>query len=316
MGIERIGQRKIESPESENKNEMVAEEFLGLSAAELENVRSRIEAVQGHVRIAVHPLYIGRHPDSFSAKSSGKTHEEANSSLEDGFIKMVHSVAQNEKSAPLLVFEEENFINETKEMIRGLIDADGESLAKKGFLFFETEKSQGALAGSLASRAYQEKVALSKDEAYEALALKKKMLLEQSKALWDDLSKTTPPKGAPTEAESKRNLEVSKKSLSIIEEFMKIEKELESRRNAVLTSIFEALSIRSALISGGYFYTYPKAMPEEVKRLQGCAGSVAQSLRDSGLEVDISRFAWPPRESLKESGHTIKQTGSKKNERS
>ncbi len=65
----------------------------------------------------------------------------------------------------------------------------------------------------------------------------------------------------------------------------------------------KTLKVKSALVSGAYFYTGWD------DHLAGCAGSVTESLRSVGVKVDISKYSWSDHKEMKTLGYITKETG-------
>ncbi len=305
--MESLPAAKKESQESSKNHITTAREFLGISGEDLLLLQKRIQEVEGHVRISVHPLYLSRHPRTFYTQGKETPQIEVEELLSEGFEKTVRSVANNAKSSPLLVFEEQQYLEDTKQRIINLIDANEEELTRRGFLFLPTEKSSGKLYGFAAAKAYEDSNEVPETDQSVFLEEKYNTLLEKLKSIpLRDTRDILLTRTAEDLHKLRKNAEIS---MAILKEINPIEEILDERRTAVLDAVVPTLGIRSVLISGGYFYTFSGQSPEEAKRLGGCAGGVTTALREKKVRVDISRFAWSPREYLQEQGIETRQTG-------
>jgi hypothetical protein len=127
----------------------MAETFFGLTEEELAVFKNRIAKNEGHVRIFVHPFYVSAHPESYARRSEihgydDISQEEAAKHLEEGFLKTVRSVADNKDSAPLIIFEEESQIEETRKTILEKLQRESLNFAESGIIFSPTEQGRGA----------------------------------------------------------------------------------------------------------------------------------------------------------------------------
>ena len=126
----------------------MAETFFGLTEEELNLFKSRIAKNQGGVRVFVHPFYISRHPQTYHDRIENRnlklTQEEAAKQLEEGFWRTVENVISNPDSAPLIVCEEADGLEETRERILARLDKESFDFAHNGIIFSPTESHRGA----------------------------------------------------------------------------------------------------------------------------------------------------------------------------
>jgi hypothetical protein len=145
------------SPEQKTR---MAETFFGLTEEELAAFKNRIAENQGGVRVFVHPFYISRYPVSYDERIENRnlklTREEALQQLEEGFWRTVESVVNNPNSAPLIVYEEADILDETRERILAKFNKESFDFAQSGIIFSPTEPGRGAPYRMQVVTAYEE----------------------------------------------------------------------------------------------------------------------------------------------------------------
>lgn len=307
--MEGFSERRVESREQESINEEMTCDFLDITKPELEGVRERIRGVKGHVRVSVHPLYLSRHPGTFYVEGPHVPMTDVETLLVDGFEKTVESVARSRSSSPLLIFEEHQFVDETRDIVASIADTDRARLTEAGFLFLKTDQDNGSLHGLAAARTYEGSNSVPLRDQASHLEEKQRKLTEEIRV------RVLHPRAAdgPIIVADEEKIKLLQERRKLFEDMDRLDDLLNERREAVLDSIVPTLGIRSALISGGYFYNN-KVSGSEQDKLYGCAGSVTTALRRRGVKVDISRFAWSPRDYLQEQGIQTRQTGKDKPE--
>lgn len=133
---------------SSEERARMAETFFGLTEEELTVFKNRIAENQGGVRVFVHPFYISRYPltydDRIESRQLELTQEEAAKQLEEGFWRTVESVVNNPNSAPLIVYEEAEGLEETRERILARLGKESFDFAHNGIIFSPTEQGRGA----------------------------------------------------------------------------------------------------------------------------------------------------------------------------
>lgn len=139
---------------SEQERQHLSQEFFGISEEEFFAFKKRIERNKGNVRIFVHPFYISRYPEFYANKIDIHGYEETNpevaaQELETGFWRTLQNVTQNTDSAPLIIFEDEDCIEETRKHILKKFGVDTFDFTKQGILFSATGKNwQGSATGA------------------------------------------------------------------------------------------------------------------------------------------------------------------------
>lgn len=299
----------MEHPErnsSENReaikkeNNLVVQEFLRITPEELATFRDRVERAKGHVRIAVHPLYLTKNPKTFKP-SSGESVEDVHAFLENGFVRIVKSVYKNQESAPLMVFEEKDAVEEIKQYIRVVIgETQKKALASLGFLICPTESESGSLPEDQTNRALDVAEGIPRELSYDTLRAKLNSIDKKLRPFADAIVGN---KNPPREV-----FKVYHELLPLRLERGKIEEMFRDRTMSVFKSIIEGLHVRSALVSGAYFFSELSLFDERLKKLGGCAGGIAENLRSVDVLVDISKFSWKSRDELRAKGHETKQT--------
>ncbi len=293
-----------ESREIIEKNDLVVQEFLHITPEELATFRDRVERAGGHVRIAVHPLYVGKNPKTFKS-FSGEKLEDVHTFLENGFVRTVRSVHENQSSAPLVVFEEKSEAEETKQHIRRIIgETQEKTLASLGFLICPTENGFGGLPEDYTNRALDVVENTPRELSYDVLRAKLASIEEKLQPLVDAIDKNKDPS-------NKEPFKAYHEALPLREERSKIEKIFRDRITSVFKSVIQSLHARSVLVLGAYFFTDTHHFDKQIKKLSGCAGGIVENLRSMGILVDISKFSWAPRNELKAKGHETKQTRKK-----
>ncbi len=282
------------NPEVLKRSDAITEAFLHLAPAELLDFRNRVQKCHGHVRIAIHPLYLQRWPKAIGGVAESSTSaQEVRTFLENGFTATAtHAYARSE-SSPVIVFTEEDYILETEKYLQEILNTSPHSFASKGILVCPTSYGTGELSMSATNRAFDAGNSLLPELSYDKLRARQDEIHKISKALLD----------TPTD----ENID---EWVSLKGESKDIEKTLKSRRDQVFQAVCTSLGIKSVLMSGGYFYR--PSTEEEKKLMKGCAGEIRQLFVDHGVPVDISKFSWLPRDVLKKEGFETKKTGKPK----
>ncbi|HWP61374.1 MAG TPA: hypothetical protein VN495_02115 [Candidatus Paceibacterota bacterium] len=307
--MEGIPGKRTESVDIARNNEIIAKDFLRIDDGQLQHLRNRIALVNGHVRIAVHPLFIARRPGSFSDEKKEKTGKEVHDFLSRGFSRTVESVVKNPRSAPLFIFEEYEFLSQSAKEVAKIGHIAESAIVENGMLFFPTEQASGYLWGERAARAYERVYKIPDELSYDTVTAQQKALLAEVDAIHGKRNMEDLWTRRLTDEEFGEVLKDTKKTSALLGEYRELRDKLDLRRNAVLKAACETLGVRSALVSGAYFFEYNDPKSQEAKRLAGCAGGVTETLRQDGVRVDISRFSWEEREELAKKGFETKQTG-------
>ena len=136
-----------ESPEELAYREDVTRRYLDLSETDMTALQNRIKGVEGHVRVAVHPLYLRNEK---YAVLRDRSIEEVHNEFSDALNKVLQSTVKNLNSAPLLLFEEERNIAKTAEHIAAQSGIDEGELHANGLVLVPTEDHSGQLSMSRA----------------------------------------------------------------------------------------------------------------------------------------------------------------------
>lgn len=291
-----------DSVETVEMHERIAEHMLNATPEDLKAFRDRIRNVNGTVRLAVHPLYIERHKNTFG-KSQSRSAEDVHAELSQGFDRTLKSVGKSEISAPIIVFEEETFLKQTNEYISRVTGIAEKDLMAHGIAICPTDRGSGALSAKHTSKAYESVQPVPADEQYDALKAENDAMWEiiypEAERSIPDFFAITPKEAAEIE---QRRLETKPhrkrtREISVI---------FNGRRETVMIAIMKSLDLRNALISGAYFFESDSAGDKE---LSGCAGYIRTTLQSVGIKVDISKYSWTQREDLKAIGIITKETG-------
>ena len=97
--------------------------------------RQRLNSVEGHLRIWVHPLYTEQYPNSALYHLDGFDLGNVQEKLRSAFFRTIDSVAKNHKSSPVVIYEEKGKINETKQLISTHLNCETSALEKIGIIF-------------------------------------------------------------------------------------------------------------------------------------------------------------------------------------
>ena len=305
--MEKVPVQSVETKEGTGEEEEMTSEFLRLSKEEIRRTRERIRGIQGHVRISVHPLYIGRWPGTYPGPrdEAWTVHND----LKEGLERTTRSVNKNQKSAPLFIFEEGEHMKQSSEDIAESLGFPTQDLVRHGFLFVPTQTGSGDLSDQAASLAYEKVHAVPPEETYEKLSARREELVLELVGLREPYKKNLTWGVNPyTEEDLSRWLEKIQKSKPLHAELRAIRETFDVRRRKVFSALCHSLEIRSALISGAYFYAISSGSTGD-KKLSGCAGGVTTDLRNAGVQVDISRHSSMSREKIQEEGFDTKQTG-------
>jgi hypothetical protein len=288
-----------DSNESPEDSEKVTCTLLQISSEQLSQIRDRIKAVRGHVRISVHPQYIERRPDKHP-KEYGNVNEVLKL-LATGFERTTKSVNTNSKSSPLFIFEEERHVGEMRHNISEQIGTSKDQLASRGFVFIPTMDGSGQLSIRACCSAYD---AVHGNGIFAKRITRRaelRKIIDQIEGQRDE--------GAwkpPSREEFEKIIERLNQQKPYLEEVKEIDKKIIALRKKIFADVFHTFGIKSALISGAYFHLMNI---EEVKELQGCAGYITDALRKSGILVDVSRYSSQSKDELKKEGIETKQTG-------
>lgn len=290
-------------------DQKMTQDFLGISACELEAIRNRIRKVGGHVRIAVHPLFIHYHPGNYQHFDSTCTPAEAHAYLSAGFERMVRSVISNPNSVPLLIFEEPYFLAETKDVVSRISGESSKSLAEQGFLFYTTKPFSGELNHEKASECVERAYQVPAELTLAAITRRQAVLSETLETMYD---RYRPPPGKIakdlTDDEWRQFMIDDDTTGAYHAECCRLGDIIRVRANTVLVASCETLGIGSALVSGAYFVFHKDLTGNWTA--DGCANRVTQALRTVGIAVDISRYVALRREVLQKHGYATRQTGS------
>lgn len=134
------------------EREIMAREFFGLSADEFAAFKKRITENQGHVRAFVHPFYISRHPEHYTNKIGTHKYSETDPTiaaehLENGFLRTVENVIKDPDSVPLIIFEDEDLVEQTRQDIQARLGKPIE-FTGSGIIFSATGKASDGSSAS------------------------------------------------------------------------------------------------------------------------------------------------------------------------
>ena len=274
------------SPEMLEQYQRMTEYLLHTTPEELREFRARIRNVAGVVRIAVHPLSVGKWKGTFHARADDpRNAEDIHEMLSDGFARTLKSVVRSEASAPILVYEEDDQLQRTAAYITEVTGVAQKDFVRRGIILCPTASGDGILSAERASKAYESVQPVPDEETYEALYAETETLRK--------IRYTPTALGAPDRV----TMQARRERINAI---------IEGRRNTLNAALIKTMDIRNALVSGAYFFLRDQGGD---KRLEGCAGGVAQSLRTVGVKVDISKYSWAPRDAMKAEGFVTKDSG-------
>jgi hypothetical protein len=200
--------------------------------------------------------------------------------LRTAFLRTVESTVNNQNSSPLFVYEALKKVLETKDVISSHTGISSEDLAGAGIVFVPTETSTSGLDYPWMKKALLMGNVVHKDNATECARLKSVM---------DSF-----------EVDTDRP---SRDYINALREYYTKISELEDQ---FTKDLYKNLGLTSAVVSGGYMFTF-----ERPPKLGGCAGSLVSKLRDYGIQTDISKNVWPPRNKVINAGIPTKETGNR-----
>lgn len=297
----------------------VIHRLLNLSENSFISFKDRLQNNQGHLRIWVHPLYTQQWPGTVKGRLGDADITEVQNNLRTTFLKTASSVASNQNSSPMVVYEAVKKIEETKSLIADNLNCDVAELEDKGIIFIPTESSSPALDQESMIESLKSGNENDQDEAERLVRFRKAVndyvnLSEQQRKYVHEqipgLAKD--PYYMMSEEEKSLYLDIIEKQRAEMKPVM--DRYRQARQGEYLqggkfvNSVYRALGLESALVSGAYLEVGENCKTKEPE-LKACAGGVVKLLREEGYPVDISKNIWPPKELIREAGFEVKQTG-------
>ncbi len=305
---------KFESPqnteasnESENTHErdiFAVQEILNLNDEQLQKFQERVEVNNGQVDMVMHPFFGYHHNKELSPVVPAQATKEAKISrqqqyVEEGFQQMLLASLNQPDKAPLLVFEEADFLIDSLKRIKTVTNLTPEQLTNAGIYIIATQYDKGLLTHEQSLKIFDtlsgkppilphlEKLQAIKREAY-AMARNGSVeasntteTLEEYREAFRTYLETSGVERVLGEVEKKLNY-------------------LDKISTEVLTSFLRGLEIQSVTLAGGYFRREKGDRRKGDTSLMpdGCAGYLRHHMRKIGIQVDLSEYVMPPKKSI------------------
>ncbi len=300
-------------------SDLALNNFLNLTPDLLETLRNRLENVQGHLRIWVHPLYTEQWPRSAQGRLGDAELKDIQKKLREAFFKTVASVVRNQNSSPLVVYETIKNVEQTKCLISEHLGCEPSDLEQLGVVFVPTEAGSALLDTQHLIEALEKGEPKDVKEADVMISFKESTdaLISMYEAHRNATHNAIPGlKSDPSYLMSEEERELHsilleqqlKEIEPVMQEYREVSENSRFTGNDFMVSLYESLGVKSTLISGAYLEVGENYKTKELE-LKACAGSVVNYLRDANLPTDISNNIWPPKELIKEAGFEVKQTG-------
>ncbi len=305
---EKTSRAKEISPE---KREKLSRELLDISPETLLALKERIRENQGHVQLSMHPFYARHHHHELNVVEISVPTQESNKSkqqlfVEDGFVRIARHAVENPASSPLLIFEEEAFILDARQCLSVKLDVPAEEFESKGIYFVPTLHDSGVVSYQKATRLY--------DQAHDTA-----MSMHNACVKVDNLERDINANARLAvlairqNAKSREEYETTKNEF--VMQFSTIMDRIEESRNTfravsnrVLYHLMKDLEVQSVNMSGGYFKKGKKEEGSYSVMPDGCAGYIRTQLRSFGVDVNLSKYTIPSRDSIKKLDPITKDT--------
>jgi hypothetical protein len=307
----------IEDKKYEPSNETLCS-FLNISLENLAMIRSRLENVEGHLRIWVHPLYTEQWPGTAQGRLGDADLTEVQEKLRSAFFRTTESVVRNPSSSPLVVYEAVKKIEETKTLIADNLGCGVAQLEELGIVFIPTEAGSSSLDTGYLIDALNDGNDSDVEEAEKITTFKQAQdnYFSMSRQHREAVHKAIPglaedPYYRMSDSEREQYLELRKQQRrefeAVIQEFRDVRESTSFDGSDFMVSLFKRLGVKSALVSGAYLEVGENYKTKELE-FKACAGAVVKYLREAEFSTDISNNIWPPKELIKEAGFEVKQT--------
>ncbi len=284
---------------SPEKQLLISREVLGIDEAALINLRERIRENQGHVQISMHP-YFGRHHGTgmngleVSVQTEDGQNSRQQAFVEEGFLRIAKQAIENPRSAPLLIFEEEPYMLDSKARLADKLELREEDFASRGIVFVPTVYDAGMNSYDKATKVYDQVHGANTHSVYQRLSELERSIIAKTRA---DVMHITTTSRTREELDERRSALVAQVS-PILE---RVKGSISSLRNVsekILLDLVQGLEISSVNLSGGFFRKETKAKKEYYLMSGGCAGYLRNQLRHQNVKVNLSRYVAPSRESI------------------
>jgi 23S rRNA pseudoU1915 N3-methylase RlmH len=284
---------------SPEKQLLVSREILDIDESTFINLRERIRGNQGHVQVCMHPYFGRHHGTGMNGLEVGVQTEEGQNSrqqafVEEGFLRIAKQAMENPHSAPLIIFEEESYMLDSKTRLATELELQAEDFASRGIVFVPTVYDAGMISYDRATEVYDQVHGTNTHSVYQKLSLLERSIIANTRA---DVMQITTTSRTREELDERRSALVAQVS-PILE---RVKGSIGSLRNVsekILLDLVQGLEISSVNLSGGFFRKETKAKKEYYLMSGGCAGYLRNQLRHQNVKVNLSRYVAPKRESI------------------
>ena len=288
------------APEATLEKQRVAtQEILGIDEATFTQLRERIKENKGHVQMSMHP-YFGRHHGTGmnGLEISVQTEEGQNSRqqafAEEGFLRIAKQVVENPQSSPLLIFEEEPYMLDSKARLTTQLELPEEELASRGIVFVPTVYDAGVMSYDKATRVHDELHGTHIHRVYLQIEHLERDIIAKTRADVMKMREMTESQEVQDEKQAALIAQVG----PLLKRIKDSKHALQDISNKMLFDIVGGLGISSVNLSGGFFRKETKEKRDFYLMAGGCAGYLRNQLRHQKIKVNLSRYVAPSRESI------------------
>lgn len=237
------------------------EKALNLDASGLGDLRKRIQENHGLIRVFVHPFY------NLESRRGGRRSELAPAFdfVEKGAIRHINS-ASDERTAPLLLLEENVFLEDTHQKIQKSINS-----ATAGVFIIPTSANTGYIDPEMSQRALSGSDWYAKATEDERLELQKR-LEERRKHL--QITPQTDESRISVEGLVKKTEERLKASLRA---------DTIDASDHLMAILLKGLGVKKIVVGGMYLMNEPKA-------LRGCVEPIVRVAKEQNITVSLSKY--------------------------